>query len=100
MLLTNKAKKDFLKWLYSEYDYQDISVLYPENLAYTLIIEWFDSVGLFIDVIWSFEHFEYTVHYNNERSCEYVPCNNRISATKQAIIHANELYNNRNNTTD
>lgn len=97
MLLTGKAKKDFLVWLYSEYDFTEktFNELYPENLKEWFIIKWFDSAEIYIDVFWSFGDFEFSIHTDNERNCLSVLCNSRQEATKYAILKANHTYNNR-----
>ena len=60
MILTDEAKLDFERWLYSNdvlikdgiYDdtyLTDVFEELPLNLQYSSIIEWFDSVGICID---------------------------------------------------
>lgn len=60
MILTDEAKLDFERWLHSNdvlikdgiYDdtyLTDVFEKLPLNLQYASIIEWFDSVGIFID---------------------------------------------------
>lgn len=113
MILTGKAKEEFLKWNYEDdFGYIDIEPrsltvhfddLY-DNLQYALIIEWFDSVGIFIHIEpylgGGKECFYCKVIYRNElfldqmeeiNNGEYLE--NRQEATKQAIIKANEIYN-------
>lgn len=59
-----------------------------------LIIEWFDSVGIYIDIVIVFKkdtpkYVYYYGRYTNQ-SQQY---NTRQEATKHAIIKANKIYN-------
>lgn len=105
MILTGKAKQDFEDWYTAKTQSAHSLLLVnfynkKEVEQYAWYIEWFDSVGIYIDVFWSFGDFEFSIHTDNERNSLSVLCNSRQEATKQAIIHANELYNNRNNNQD
>lgn len=100
MILTGKTLDNFLEWVYKEYDYKlyDLEKLFPSHLLYYLIIEWFDSVGIFINIKSKFgqrkqcERFSFNVENYNSGFLY----NSRNEATKQAIIKANEIYNNLN----
>lgn len=100
MILTGKAKEDFLKWKNVPDDYL---LFTQKNHMYSDIIEWFDSVCIHISVnyVYLFNDME------NKKGFEtYVTCNNhstkfryipkRTEATKQAIIKARDIYNNLN----
>lgn len=124
MILTGKAKEDFEKWLLTdgneiikngtiEYDlYYMCKYMIPQNMVNSKIIDWFDSVGIYINVSpnyldhdrkYSEGDFKSVINFKNGTSTksvdypfEYVlkPCT-RHQATEQAIIKANEIYNNR-----
>ena len=95
MILTGKAKGDFVKWVYSEYDYkyEHLKDFYPLHLLDGLIIEWFDSVGIYVDVNkWSLSFWRSSIYYPYLKSlgCGF---STRQEATTEAIIKANEIYN-------
>lgn len=112
-MLTDKAKRDFERWLFKkgneiikdgtiEYDlYYMCKYMIPENMVYTKVIEWFDTVGLnitlnrsqhvkWISSIEDFDlpHSEKLLFYENGYD-------DRQSATKAAIEQANLIYNGR-----
>lgn len=110
MILTGKAKDDFetgiieiLKQKYNE-EIKNIpsaiSFINKGNdlIKYPHIIEWFDSIGVYIEVSTSnlnIGQFDYTLRDDKrtlmEKSLKFFE--DRNEATKQAIIHANQLYN-------
>lgn len=110
MILTGKAKEDFVKWYYSDIDRIIISVpelCYPKNeiIQQALIIEWFDSVGVSIEIgtcpngftdddtpIYYYDWKIYATYNCCESEEEFEI---RQEATKQAIIKANQIYNDR-----
>ena len=99
MILTGKASKDFIKWLHFKHNLQPYN-LFNEIIQYALIIEWFDSVGIFVSI-------NYVDFYNeirNDKGFETYVTNKGLSvkfrsvsirqeAIKQAIKKANEIYN-------
>lgn len=93
MILTNKAKEDFKEWVFENYYFQDLNVLYPLHLVDTLIIEWFDSIGIYIGVYpstnWS-QYLMFEISINDDWIGEE---ENRQEATIQAIKKANDIYN-------
>lgn len=105
MILTGKALEDFGKYLHNKYgvlfNYED----YNKTMLYAEILEWFDSVSIFIDSIHSLS-FDYTLEFCATVNRAYVshgikdkPINRfdtRQQAIKQAIIKANEIYNDNN----
>lgn len=104
MILTGKAKEDFLKWCKQDANWLQT---YEDIFLFSLIIEWFDSVGIYIELSrftsgLKFEFWHYTisdtrgVHLNNHMG-NTVKEDSRHEATKQAIIKANEIYNKRGN---
>lgn len=75
-----------------QYQYEDFLKL-PESCQNALIIEFFDSVGFKITIIptmfdddWGSDIFEYT-------ECLQLGFDSRIKATNEAILKANQLYN-------
>ena len=99
MILTDKAKEDFKEWVFENYYFQDLNVLYPLHLIDTLIIEFFDSVEIIIQIHnvcddWWFRVKSKTKTIKSEKYNEY---KNRQQATIQAIEKANEIYNARTN---
>ena len=111
MILTGETKEDFEKWLHSNdvlikdgiYDdtyLTDIFEDLPLNLQYASIIEWFDSVGIYIsinyvdfyDELRNNTGFE-TYVTNKGLSVKFRSVSSRQYAIKQAIKKANEIYN-------
>lgn len=104
MILTGKAKQDFEKWVKNNYAFNDfpISCLKP-TLLNALIIEWFDSVGIFIHPQRNcfkikFNHWYFIItdingmHLNNFL-IDKIDNDSRQEATTKAIEKANEIYN-------
>ena len=106
MILTGKAKESFIDYLDKtnqikiekgilNLHWQDL----PEKFKNALIIEWFDSVGIFVSI-------NYVDFYNEIRndkgfeayvtkgiSVKFRSVSSRQEATIQAIKKANEIYN-------
>lgn len=103
MILTDKAREDFKDWLLYDYAIGSEVLLYKKEFINTLIIEWFDSVGIYIlpkrfTHCLEFEDWYFIitnkqgVHLNNY--CEdRINIDSRQETTKQAIIKANKIYN-------
>ena len=112
MILIGKAKEDFESWLYSNdvlikdgiYDDTYLIEVFDElplNLQYASIIEWFDSVGVYVNT--TYEEYEDIQVKNfpvkiktwsawiNELLLEGF--NSRQDALTEAIKKANEIYN-------
>ena len=100
MILTGKAKEDFKKWLNKEMYYlgrhnfedrdnniEDLS----DNFQNTLIIDWFDSVGIYI----TFDNFDLNKCFYSEISNynNFSTVGNRQECAKNSILKANEIYN-------
>ena len=111
MILTGETKEDFERWLHSNdvlikegiYDdtyLTDVFDKLPLNLQYASIIEWFDSVGIYIsinyvdfyDELRNNTGFE-TYVTNKGLSVKFRSVSSRQEATLQAIKKANEIYN-------
>ena len=111
MILTGETKEDFERWLHSNdvlikegiYDatyLTDVFEELPLNLRYALIIEWFDSVGIYIsinyvdfyDELRNDTGFE-TYVTNKGLSVKFRSVSSRQEALTEAIKKANEIYN-------
>lgn len=94
MILTGKAKEDF-SYKYNMSNFNE----YSEVLQNALIIEFFDSVGICIEIdVSRFNDkygFDCGFYYDNFN--DYIAIdgffNSRQEATEQAIIKANDIYN-------
>ena len=95
MMLTEKAKQDFEKWLEDTDNIYGLDLFQLSNICINaLIIEWFDSVGIYIGLV-RFNvgsgYFEARIHYQGGI---YFTSISRLEATEKGIIKANEIYNN------
>jgi len=109
--LTGKAKESFLKWYrdrLSVMTYSELLNINDETVYNSLIIEWFDSVGIHVKI---YPHlgggqvvFYPTVmfldeqHNTNEKDVlfdngEFYYHESRTEAINNAISKANEIYN-------
>lgn len=111
MILTGKAKEDFFKdktiHLFKD-EYNELTEYYFNKLTpfvqSQLIIEFFDSVGITVDVIPRiydeneivFEPNTFSAKYNITTIDDFDGLKTRQEATRQAIIKANEIYNSKN----
>ena len=104
MILTNKAKEDFIDYLWEskfkkeDYkEYEDYIENQKESHTYADIIEWFDSVGIYIEIHYSRilgDKFLCIVNTGaNYNLTSYQ--DSRQESTIQAIIKANKIYNER-----
>lgn len=93
MILTDKAKSDFLEWYGADERYFETTATKTEE--YANVIEWLDSV--FIPITITNEHYEgyYFKWKINMVKPEYSPdgYNTRLEATEEAIKKANKIYN-------
>ena len=113
-ILTGKAKEDFENYvlnkelghdsevLISVYNQESLFINYnnvKETLLNALIIEWFDSVGIYIEISFYDDcYWTYNIYSNKpvlEKEIANI-CNNRQEALTEAIKKANEIYNNKN----
>ena len=106
MILTDKAKEDFLFWLLTagneeiqdgsiEYDlYYLFKYMLPEKVKNNLIIEWLDSVEIYLNIsfVEPYGYFMYFIHRNGWTVNE-TALKDRITAIEKAIEKANEIYN-------
>ena len=107
MILTNKAKEDFIDYLWESKfkkegykEYEDYIENQKESHTYADIIEWFDSSGIYIDAEFFRKNIKDEPQFVSSTTDEWnglqplgVQYNSRQEATKQAIIKANILYN-------
>lgn len=103
MILTDKAKEDFEKWF--EKEYRTFATSYGENVDKInnyIAIEWFDTVGIDIDINLFREKNEIgsKVYFKAFVEDEIVEYDfgfryffSRQEATIEAIKKANEIYN-------
>nr|WP_317633104.1 hypothetical protein [uncultured Flavobacterium sp.] len=88
MKLTGKAKEDF-SYKYNMSNFNE----YSEVLQNALIIEFFDSLGIYI-LITDFDDYDFWCEF---KGLSYsILGKTRQEAIEQAIIKANEIYNERN----
>lgn len=106
MTLTDKTLEHFLEWKVNNKNLSTIEILDFKHLSTTsqnaLIIEFFDSVEIYINVLLdetNNKKFKYLVTDFNIR---HLHCwtqgtnkDSRQEATEQAIIKANDIYNER-----
>ena len=106
MLLTNKAKEDFENYvlnknlghdsevLISVYNQETLFIDYKDvkkTLLNALIIEWFDSVGIYI----TFDYLDLNKCFYSEISNNsFSTIGTRQECVKNSILKANEIYNN------
>lgn len=99
MILTGKAEVDFIKWASYNYgeDSGDLAMM-REVYRNALIIEFFDSVGIYIDIRIEFNDSFVLKTFDSYAEDDYVGnYSNRQEATIQAIEKANDIYNEKNN---
>ena len=98
MMLTGKSKITFLKWLKIRvnstlHEIDNIEFwfnLQDESFKNTLIIEWFDSVGIII----TFDYFDLNKCFYSEISNNsFSTIGTRQECVKNSILKANEIYN-------
>lgn len=91
MELTGKCKDDFLNSL--NISEQNLLFGYSEIEINALIIEFFDSVGIIIQILTDEEQggFEFIINYTDD----LINYKTRQEATTEAIKKANEIYNNK-----
>jgi len=97
MILTDKCKEEFLKSVYACNEWE-----VDEIYLNALIIEFFDSVGIYIwtmpslrvETKWTYRVFK-TIFTEDIKQHAYI-YNSRSEATQSAITKANEIFNNLN----
>lgn len=106
--LTGKAKESFERWFddYSQKHHQkewldnDLyldEVYLPDEVLNALIIEWLDSVGIYVEVGYLVDYKEwYRKVSTTTGSCYIRGWYTRKQATEKAIEKAIEIYNEKN----
>lgn len=100
MELTEKCKEKFLEWYKNREGKtltpKELELMSEEVLQNALIIEFFDSVGIYIDIRIEFNDSFVLKTFDSYVEDDYVGnFSNRQEATIQAIKKANDLYNSR-----
>lgn len=99
MILTGKAQQYFIEWYKAtkskNINLKDFSLNIAQSISYAIVIEWFDSVCIYINIKSKFgqrkqcEIFSFTVKTYNSGFI----FNSRKEATKEAIQKACYFYN-------
>ena len=87
MKLTDKALEAFRKFIYDKYRYSIFEFEEHEIFVNALIIEWLDSVGIYISI----PHLDKFGSFVNDEWCGDYPT--RTEAINEAIVKANENFN-------
>lgn len=100
MKLTGKAKEGFLEFIHINEDrFQNYNFYkLDESMQNALIIEWFDSVGIYISTGYVCGDYKFSLK-NEIKEPKFQEAYNYESlqeATEKAIEHANLIYNERN----
>ena len=92
-ILTGKALEHYKIW-FNKY-YNDYWTYYQSKptILNALIIEWFDSVGIYVNAELDYLHLVWFPTINNDWNFEEVEFKNRQEALTEAIKEANEIYN-------
>ena len=95
-MLTDKAKIEFEKWTLENYETES-GLRMSSVYMYALIIDWFDSIGIYITIIATFN--QYSLYIEDKKSnltsreVRDIFFKSRPEATNKAIEKANEIYN-------
>lgn len=97
MILTDKAEIDFRDWLFENgknNDYPDFHA-YSETCKNSLIIEWLDSVGIYVIIEYQRPLNSFVCELNafGKLRTDLSVCKSRQQAKNEAIKIANEIYN-------
>ena len=98
-MLSSKAKEDFETWLeqYHEVFYRSgfhFTDL-PQSMQSGVLLEFFDSVGIYIEIEVNLKPISYTSRVLNDRGYYYhYTLETREEALKEAFKKAEEIYNN------
>jgi len=94
MILTGKAKEDFIEWYKRKYNTTFMTPLY-ENFH---IIEWLDSVSFYIEIDLihkedNMKAFTFSLSFKDYFAYCDKEFSSREEVIERAIINANKLYN-------
>jgi hypothetical protein len=92
--MKGQAKKDFEKWLKKSYNgYSvDFYLSLPKAFKYVVIVDWFDSVGICIEILKQDVWFFVAINLKSDGSTFH---QTRPQARQKAIEKATEIYNKR-----
>jgi hypothetical protein len=95
MNLTGKCKEEFEKWRMKQNYDVDAPFFYELNysMQYGVYVDFFDSVGIIIDISPSNFCSVFYV-YLNKKTVPVTTCGTREDARTASIKKANEIYNN------
>ena len=98
MKLTGKCKEVFNEWQknkgYENFKPKQYSLDIVIAMQNALIIEFFDSVGIYISLEWKYKYFEIgIIEIKNNITTSLLENDNRLKATNEAIEKANDLFN-------
>jgi len=98
-MLKGQAKKHFEKWLKGSYNgYSvDFYLSLPKAFQYGVIVDWFDSMGIQIEIIISNSNYAIQIFKVNNNYPMYSvgEWETRTQARQKAIEQANTIYNDR-----
>jgi hypothetical protein len=96
-LLNGKALFDFNKYLFENQNLNAYNILGNKTITNALIIEWLDSVGIYINILnlnfQSWWYFQIKCIFPMTDYEEENLCKTRQEATKKAIEKAVEIFN-------
>lgn len=97
MKLSGKCRRDFINWMcenYPEVYWHEYETM-PETSLNALIIELFDLVGIYIEIMKEPNDWALNIHRGNYKRVAHSVSgfNSRTEATKSAILKANDIYN-------
>ena len=105
MKLTGKAKEEFEKWFVESYkneiNYGRVPMpstldRYIPSMQYGVYVDFFDSVGVEVDITPQRKFYEYQVSWSDsDYKYDRTSKKDRQEAREQAIKKANEIFNNR-----
>ena len=90
MILTGKCRDEFLDW-----SFKNVSMVFngcPESVEHALIIDFFDSVGIYVITSYGVISNSWMFSVKKETGNFY---SSRTQATTEAIKKANEIFNSR-----
>ena len=107
MKLTDKTLEAFEKWLIHDFygyislesinAYKDLELerfnTLPDSMKIGVYVDFFDSVGIVVDVMYSIHDDQYSAYINDDDSDDF---KTRPEARTAAITKADQLYNEQN----
>ena len=105
MKLTDKCKQDFEKWFFKRFKilpskeptaFSTPFYDYDNSFKYGVLVDFFDSVEMYIEIQYRFfeDKWQFKIHIDNGKpDFRMFGIKTRQEAREQAIIKANEIYN-------